>query len=79
LFVTGKRVARKLSKLEGVFGSQALMVIRNGNEGDVNTRYDVRVLPEAETFAKLAAIRDADFRPEMIQDSVDEAKATLGE
>jgi hypothetical protein len=79
LFVTGKRVARKLSKIEQHFSSSAIMAVRHGNEGDVNTRYDVRLLPEPETYAKLAAIRDADFKPEMIQESVDEAKETLGE
>lgn len=79
LFVTGKRVARKLSKLEALFDSSAIMVIRHGNEGDVGTRYDVRVLPEAETYMRLSTIRDADFKPEMIQESVDEAIATLGE
>jgi hypothetical protein len=79
LFVTGKRVARKLSKFEAVFDSHAIMVIRRGNEGDVNTRYDVRVLPESETYAKLVAIRDADFKPEMISESVAEAIDTLGE
>lgn len=79
LYICGKRVARKLSKHEAVFGSRAIMVIRHGIEGDADTKYEVRVLPEPETYAWLAAIRDADFRPEMIQDSIDEAMQTLGE
>jgi hypothetical protein len=79
LFITGKRVARKLSKHEAVFGCSAIMVIRHGVEGDVNARYDVRVLPEPATFERLKAIYDTDFRPEMIADSVAEATATLGE
>jgi len=78
LFICGKRVARKLSKHEAEFDTKALMVIRHGVEGDVDAKYDVRVLSEPETFAKLAAIRDADFSPEMIQESVDEASKTLG-
>jgi len=78
LFITGKRVGRRLSKHEAVFGTNALMVVRHGAEGDTNARYDVRVLPELETFNRLKAIYDTDFRPEMIQESVDEAQATLG-
>ena len=79
LFICGKRLARKLSKQEPVFDSSAIMVIRHGVEGDVNARYDVRVLPEPETFARLKAIKDADFTSEMIQDSIDEATQVLGE
>lgn len=77
LFICGKRLARKLSKHEPVFGCSALMVIRHGIEGDVSAKYDVKVLPEPETYARLAAIRDDDFKPEMIQDSVDEALEVL--
>jgi len=79
LFICGKRVGRKLSKHEALFGCNAIMVIRHGVEGDVNARYDVRVLPEPETFNRLKAIYDTDFRPEMIQEAVDEATNTLGE
>jgi hypothetical protein len=79
LFITGKRLARKLSKQEPIFTTNALMVIRHGVEGDASARYDVRVLPEPETFARLVAIRDADFKTEMIQESIDEATAVLGE
>jgi len=79
LFITGKRLARKLSKHEAIFNTSALMVIRHGGEGDSETRYDVRVLPEPATYARLKAIMDADFKPEMIQESIDEATQVLGE
>lgn len=77
LFICGKRLARKLSKHEAIFASQALMVIRHGIEGDINAKYDVKVLPEPETFARLQAIKDADFTPDMVEDSVKEALQTL--
>lgn len=79
LFICGKRLARKLSKQEERFGTNAIMAIRHGAEGDADTHYDVKVLPELETYARLSAIRDADFKPEMIEDSIDEATQVLGE
>jgi hypothetical protein len=78
LFICGKRLARKITKHEAIFGTNAIMVIRHGAEGDVEAKYDVRVLPEPETFNRLAAIRDADFKPEMIEESVAEASQVLG-
>jgi len=78
LLIGGKRLARKISKHESLFGTSALMVIRHGVEGDTDTKYEVKVLPEPDTFARLAAIRDSDFRPEMIRESVAEAADTLG-
>lgn len=79
LFICGKRLARKLSKQEGVFTTNAIMAIRHGAEGDADSHYDVRVLPEPETFTRLVAIRDKDFKPEMIQESIDEASQVLVE
>lgn len=79
LFICGKRVARKLSKHEALFDTSAFMVVRHGVEGDVQSRYDVKPLPEPETFKRLAAIRDADFKPEMIADSIAEATEVLGD
>lgn len=78
LFICGKRVARKLSKLEPLFTTSALMVVRHGIEGDVEAKYEVKALPEPETFARLVKVRDADFKQEMIQESIDEAVQVLG-
>lgn len=77
LYICGKRVARKLSKHEAVFKTSALMAVRHGAEGDVNSTYEVKVLPEQETFARLDAIRKADFEESMIAESVKEAEQTL--
>ncbi len=70
LFVCGKRVGRKLSKFEGVFNHRAIMIVRHGVEGDSNAKYEVKVLPEKETFDALCAIRDADFEESMIEESI---------
>lgn len=79
LYICGKRVARRLSKHEGVFPESAMMVVRHGEEGDINCRYDVKVVPEPETFTRLAAIRDTSFEESMIQESIDEATQVLAE
>lgn len=77
LLVAGKRLARKLAKHEKQFTTNAIMVTRVGAEGDVNAKYPVKVLPEQETFKQLCAIRDEDFTPDMIPDSVVEATKVL--
>ena len=79
LYICGKRVARRLSKHEDQFAESAMMVVRHGEEGDINCRYDVKVVPEPETFSRLVAIRDTSFTPEMIQESIDEARQVLAE
>lgn len=77
LFITGKRAARKISKYERVFDKSALMIIRHGAEGDVNAKYEVSIVDEKETFKRLLAIKEEDFEPSMIQESIDAAKDVL--
>jgi len=77
LFCTGKRLARKLSKHCDKFTTNAIMVIRHGVEGDVNAKYEVKVIPEPETFTRLNDIAKEDFTPDMIDDAVKEASAVM--
>lgn len=77
LFICGKRLARKISKLEKHFETKAIMAVRHGSEGDVNAKYDVMVVPEKETFERLSAIKKADFKPAMIAESVKDSAEVL--
>jgi len=77
LFICGKRLARKISKLEKEFDSHAIMAIRHGLEGDVNAKYDVKVVPEQETFERLLKIKKADFKHAMIAESVADSAEVL--
>ena len=77
LFICGKRLARKISKLEKHFDSKAIMAIRHGAEGDVNAKYDVMIVPEKETFQRLQAIKKADFKQGMIAESVTDSAEVL--
>ena len=77
LFICGKRLARKISKLETHFEKHAIMAVRHGGEGDVNAKYDVMIVPEQETFTRLIAIKKADFKPTMIAESVKDSAEVL--
>jgi len=77
LFVCGKRVARKLAKFEKQFDKSAFMVVRHGASGDVNAKYDVKALPETETYSNLMKIKESDFKPEMIAESVTAATEVM--
>ena len=70
LYICGKRVARKLAKFEKQFETSAFMVVRHGAEGDVNAKYDVKPLPEKETYSALMKIKESDFEPSMVAESV---------
>lgn len=77
LFICGKRLARKISKLEGKFETHAIMVVRHGSEGDVNAKYDVSTVPEKETFKRLHDIKTKDFKKAMIAESVADSDEVL--
>ena len=77
LFICGKRLARKISKLETHFEKAAIMAVRHGLEGDVNATYNVTVVPEKETFDRLVAIKKTDFKPAMIAESIEESAEVL--
>jgi len=77
LFICGKRLARKISKLEKQFDTHAIMAVRHGAEGDVNAKYDVLIVPEKETFDRLQAIKKADFKPTKIAESVKDSAEVL--
>ena len=77
LFICGTRVARKLAKFEKDFDKSAFMVVRHGAEGDVNAKYDVAKLPETQTYSALMKIKEQDFKPELIAESIEAATVVL--
>jgi len=77
LLIGGKRLARKLAKHEKEFTTNAIMVRRDGAEGDVNAKYPITILPEKEAFEQLCKVRDEDFTPDMIADAVKDALEVL--
>jgi len=70
LLVAGKRLFRKIAKHEERFDSCVLQAIRHGEQGDINSTYDLKVLDDVDLATKLFALKAADFRPEMIDEAV---------
>lgn len=77
LFICGKRLARKLSKVEAKFDKHAICVTRQGAEGDVNATYKVTVLDDTELFKRLYKIAKDDYEEGMIADAVKDAEKVL--
>lgn len=70
LFISGKRLARKISKYEDEFAVAAFMAIRHGEQNDITATYELKMLDDVElTNQLLESIAGKDFRPE-----IDEAK-----
>lgn len=70
LFVTGKRVFRKLSKFEPMFKTTAFMITRHGVEGDTNAKYPVVVLDDTAKTEQLLTIAKADYKPALLKQAI---------
>ncbi len=53
LFISGKRLARKVSKYEDEFDSKAFMAIRHGAQNDIESTYELKILDDATETQKL--------------------------
>ncbi|GAI77760.1 unnamed protein product, partial [marine sediment metagenome] len=73
LFITGKRVARKLSKFERIFNKEAFMVTRHGEAGDINATYDISILDNKEKTAQLFGIAKQDYKPALLKQAIEDA------
>jgi len=73
LFITGKRVARKLSKFEDRFKDTAFMVVRHGIQGDINAKYDVSVLDDKAKTEQLFAIANKEYKPALLKQAIKDA------
>ena len=77
LFVTGKRVARKLSKFEDLFKINAFMVCRHGESGDINASYEVSILDNDAKTAQLFAIAKKEYKPILLKQAIKDAKEVM--
>ncbi|GAH04789.1 unnamed protein product [marine sediment metagenome] len=74
LLIMGKRLARRLSKHEAGFGSQAFIAVRHGEERDINTTYELKVLDDVERTAQLFELLSTQFEPSMVDEAITAAK-----
>ncbi len=77
LFVSGKRLARKLSKHESDFDNAAFMAIRHGAQNDISSTYDLKVLDNDVLAAKLFDLKQTDFNLNMIKEAVESALTVM--
>lgn len=77
LFITGKRLARKISKHEDQFHEIAFMAIRHGEQNDITSSYELRILDNPEVTAELLEkSRGKDFS-QQITDAVEDALTVM--
>ena len=77
LLVIGKRVFRRLAKYEARFKDTAFMIIRHGESGDPNTKYELTPVDDETLTKKLLKLRKDDFKPEQIPDALKAAEDIL--
>ncbi len=77
LLIIGKRVFRRLAKYEDRFGDTGFMIIRHGESGDPNTKYEINVLEDETLTKKLLKLRKDDFKPEQIDEALKAAEEIL--
>ena len=77
LFITGKRVARKLSKFEERFKDTAFMVVRHGESGDINASYEVTILDNEAKTTQLFAIAKKEYKPALLKQAIKDAKEVM--
>jgi len=77
LFITGKRVARKLSKFEERFQDAAFMVVRHGESGDINAKYDVSIVDNKAKTQQLFDIANKEYKPALLKQALTDAKEVM--
>lgn len=77
LFITGKRLARKLSKFEDRFKDSAFMVVRHGESGDIECKYDVSIMTDKAKKEQLFLIAKKEYKPAMLKQAVEDAKEVM--
>lgn len=77
LFVTGKRVARKLSKFEDRFKDTAFIITREGIEGDINAKYPIAVLDSPEKTEQLFAIAKKEYKPALLTQALKDVQEVM--
>lgn len=70
LFVAGKRLARKMSKHEEQFSDTAFIAIRHGEQNDITSTYELKVLDNPELTAKLLTLRENEYNKHVLDEAV---------
>lgn len=77
LFITGKRVARRLARYEDKFETHAFMLVRRGEHNDIETSYDLSLCQDPELTKQLFDWKAAEFDPAEVEQSIKDAEAIV--
>ena len=77
LFVAGKRLARKISKYESQFDVQAFIAIRHGEQNEITSSYELKVLDDVEKTKKLLAMKATEYSEELLVEAIVSAEAVM--
>lgn len=77
LFITGKRLARKIAKHEPEFTNSVFQAIRHGEQNDSNASYELRVLSDRELFDRLVELQMTEFTSDSISEAVASAEEVM--
>lgn len=77
LFITGKRVGRKLSKFESRFKDTAFIVTRHGEAGDIDAKYDVAVMDDKAKTQQLLELAKKEYKPALLKQAIEDAQAVM--
>jgi len=77
LFIAGKRLARKISKHEADFNTQAFIAIRHGEQNDISSSYDLIPLNNPELTAKLFELRATEYSEQAMSEAVESALSVM--
>lgn len=77
LFIAGKRLFRKIAKHEDRFGNSVFQAVRHGEQNDVTSTYDLKVLDNPELAELLFGIRAKDFNANMIDEAITAAEEVM--
>jgi len=70
LLIIGKRLARRLSKHEGVFDVSAFTIVRRGEHDDIRTKYELNICPDFDLTTKLFEYKKTDFELAAIDEAI---------
>jgi len=77
LFVAGKRLARKISKYEERFLDIAFMAIRHGEQNDITSTYELKVLEDDELTERLFSMVATEVNQTVINESIESALSVM--
>ena len=74
LLIVGKRIARRITKYEPNFGTQAFDLIRHGEQGDNDTSYELKLCDQKTITKELFAIVAQGISQSDVDDAIEAAR-----